>query len=91
MDGRTDKSNAYCPLLYGRGIITDILHMSIQPEELLYDADRNLLATAECLVFLGTICFQYYVHFYRAPRMHSADYAWQDVCLSVRPSVTRRY
>ena len=86
MDGRTDKSNAYCPLLYGRGIITDILHMSIQPEELLYDADRNLLATAECLVLLGTICFQYYVHFYRAPRMHSADYAVAR-CLSVRPSV----
>jgi len=28
---------------------------------------------------------------YRATRMHSADYAWQDVCLSVCPSVTRRY
>jgi len=24
-DGRTDKSNSYCPLLYGRGIITVVI------------------------------------------------------------------
>jgi len=41
------------------------------------------------------LCYRILVSFYRAIATHSADYVWQDVCPSVRPSVclsvTRRY
>ena len=51
-------------------------------------------------VFFSFIVSNSGLCFYRATRIHSADYMpWQDVCLSVRPSVctsvclsvTRRY
>ena len=100
-DGRTDKINAYCPFPTGRGIITPRLrrahsqdHPHGTPLSTLQRWHQNFQhlclhkhSTAANLLLFGTV----FRSFLPRDAMRSPDMLSQDVCLSGRLFVTRRY